>query len=405
MDRLAPPTPAAPPIPPPRGGATLALGSHASLSTNLEAPPLGGELRGAHNLVSPPLGGGAGGASRDRAIDMAKGLGILCIVFLHYENGVIPWQMNLFIGSFMISMFYVTSGWLSAMKPAPPMRALAVKRLKTLGLPYLWWSLIILAFDTLLWACGHYDTYFVARETYKTLVLRGVGTLWFLPALYIGELVVNACRRCPRSVAAFVLTIALIFVYYRIYYAVFGDMRTNRDHIINGPFRTLCNGCGAVIGVAGGLAFHRLLAPRVLEGSRWMQGILAVALLAVGFYGATYMGRLGWWTGFLWPFVCPVCAPVGFILLFRALGTPRLLRYLDYWGRNSLALMVTHYDIVLVLLAMLLQLTTGHSLDGWWGIGAFIVSMPVQWVLAELLNRYCPRLLGKKKPADAPHVK
>ena len=54
--------------------------------------------------------------SRARYLDEAKGLGILCIVFLHYENGVIPWTVNTFIGSFMITIFYIIAGWIMAMK-------------------------------------------------------------------------------------------------------------------------------------------------------------------------------------------------------------------------------------------------------------------------------------------------
>lgn len=40
---------------------------------------------------------------RERYVDMLKGLSILCITLLHYENGVLPKNLNIFIGSFMIS--------------------------------------------------------------------------------------------------------------------------------------------------------------------------------------------------------------------------------------------------------------------------------------------------------------
>ena len=53
---------------------------------------------------------------RAKYLDEAKGLGILCIVFLHYENGVIPGTVNTFIGSFMITIFYIVAGWIMAMK-------------------------------------------------------------------------------------------------------------------------------------------------------------------------------------------------------------------------------------------------------------------------------------------------
>ena len=35
---------------------------------------------------------------------------------------------------------------------------------------------------------GHYDSRIVLRDIYKTFTLRGIGTLWFLPAIYGGEI-------------------------------------------------------------------------------------------------------------------------------------------------------------------------------------------------------------------------
>ena len=55
--------------------------------------------------------------TRERYVDIAKGIAILCIALLHYENGIFPQQLNTFIGSFMVSMFYVASGWISALYP------------------------------------------------------------------------------------------------------------------------------------------------------------------------------------------------------------------------------------------------------------------------------------------------
>lgn len=79
----------------------------------------------------------------------------------------------------MISMFYVSSGWVDAKRTAQiPFKDLFRKRWHQLGVPYIAWTLIILAFDAVLWACGYYDTYFITREVYKSLVLRGIGTLW-----------------------------------------------------------------------------------------------------------------------------------------------------------------------------------------------------------------------------------
>jgi len=49
-------------------------------------------------------------------IDILKGLSILCITFLHFEAGVIPLWLNVWIGMFMVSAFYFTSGWVMGLK-------------------------------------------------------------------------------------------------------------------------------------------------------------------------------------------------------------------------------------------------------------------------------------------------
>ena len=123
-------------------------------------------------------------------IDILKGWSILCIVFLHFETGVIPGWLNAWIGNFMIAAFYFTSGWLSGIKPKDiTLKELAKKRWQTLGKPYIYFSILILLFDIILWVAGHYDIKYIAREIFKTITLRGIGTLWFLPSLFGGEII------------------------------------------------------------------------------------------------------------------------------------------------------------------------------------------------------------------------
>lgn len=103
---------------------------------------------------------------RERYIDMVKGLSILCITFLHYEQGILPQCINIFIGSFMITAFYVTSGWVSAMHPVQrSSKEIIKKRWKQLGIPYLWWTAIILVFDLILFGFGYYDAH-LSKEKY-----------------------------------------------------------------------------------------------------------------------------------------------------------------------------------------------------------------------------------------------
>ena len=125
-------------------------------------------------------------------IDILKGFAILCITFLHFEAGVLPSWLNVWIGTFMISAFYLTSGWVMGLKDDKmTVKELVYKRLKSLGVPYLCFSGLIILFDIILLLWGYYDVMFLGREVYKTIVLRGIGTLWFLPSLFFGELLLS----------------------------------------------------------------------------------------------------------------------------------------------------------------------------------------------------------------------
>ena len=100
---------------------------------------------------------------RQRYIDIVKGLSILCIVLLHYGLGAFPNQINVFIGSFMITAFYVTSGWVDGMSTKKlPIKIFIRKRFAQSGLPYLYWSGILIAFDLVLWCFDYYDGKYIA---------------------------------------------------------------------------------------------------------------------------------------------------------------------------------------------------------------------------------------------------
>lgn len=344
------------------------------------------------NLQETPLPvmGGVRGGGRARYLDIAKGLGILCITFLHYEVGILPGPVNTFIGSFMISIFYLVAGWVLAMKDTyMPTKVLIRKRLVSLGLPYMYWTIIILTFDCILWSFGYYNSYFILREGYKSLVLRGIGTLWFLPALFIGEVCWNWLRN--RSWVLWV--IAFIFIWlYRIEYGAFFDGKDgNFWNIIKAPFYTINNGLGAIVYVAAGYFLFKV-------GKSPLRGlggfIIGLMLCCLGYLSASYLSfGFGEASGYLWWLFAPILGPAGFILLFKSCQNLKIWNYFDYWGRNSLGLMVTHYSIIQVLLTIFITKVLNLEMWGWITIGAFVFSMPIEFFLVELIKRYWPWLL------------
>ena len=332
--------------------------------------------------------------TRQRYIDCAKGLGILCIVFLHYENGVIPATVNTFVGSFMISIFYVVTGWVMAMREQRiSTRELVKRRLRSLGLPYLYWTGIILAFDCILWAFGYYDTYFIARETYKSLVLRGIGTLWFLPALFFGEVGWNWLR--DKRKIWWLVALVLIIAYKYYYGLTFRHAAGSTMKIIQAPFLTISHTASALLYVAAGFFVSKLYAR--LSLSAITEAVIGILMCAAAYFSASYLYlAIGKAAGILWMFFAPILGPVGFIVLLKSIQESPILYYFEYWGRNSLSLMVTHYSIVQVLLTIIVVNVLHMQFTGWITIIAFVVSMPIQWMITKILNRYFSVLLGNR---------
>ena len=333
------------------------------------------------------------GENRERFLDIAKGIAIICIVLLHVEDGVIPTSLNTFIGSFMISMFYITTGWLDGYRREPlPLRELVRKRWRQLAVPYFWWSVIIFSFDLILYIFGYYDTYFIGRELYKTLTLRGIGTLWFLPALFGGEIIWNVIRRSRYPWVIGLLSLVATLMLEALYLHIFGGATDSITKIIEAPFRTMYNVLGAWPGIASGFLLHRLLVRfKWKHWSRWLYGFFGVLFTAFGYWCANY-----WPFSFCWRIAAPIVGPIGVLLLSMAMDNICLTNYFNYWGRNSLALMVTHYSIVMEIFNMINQYCFNEPyIQGYPSCVYFVAVMIVEYYLCELILKKFPASLGK----------
>lgn len=330
---------------------------------------------------------------RERYIDIVKGLSILCITLLHYENGIFPSYLNVFIGSFMITTFYVTSGWVSAMHPFKgSIKDLIRKRWKQLGIPYLWWTAIILCFDFILWRLGYYDKYFIGREIYKSIMLRGIGTLWFLPALFGGEIIWNWLKKQKK--VWFILLALILTLCYQYYYNHFFANKTEIFyHIIDTPFRTVSNILQAWVGIAFGFYSFNILKETLYKSShRYKLGIIGLFFCIFAFITANYLPSF---LSPLWELLAPLFGPLGWLLLAKTFQNSKLLNYLNYWGLNSLNLMVTHYSIVMVLFTILIEKGFEKPFYGWITIICFLLSLLIQHLLVIVINRYAKFTIGK----------
>lgn len=321
--------------------------------------------------------------TRQRYLDIVKGISILGITFLHYESGLLSDYANYYIGSFMVVMFYFVPGWLDAMNERElTLKELCRKRWQQLGKPYIYWTGIILVFDLILFAFGYYDTYIIAREVYKAVILRGIGTLWFLPALFGGEILWHIVK---RRLWATVLALIAIYTYQYFYYQAFALVEGHMMQIIEAPFRVVCSVSTALLMIAVGYYSFKLSARMALN--RCVVLPVGVLLTAVSFTTVSLS---------VFPHFQSIVECLALVLLFKGLPDGKLWDYFDYWGRNSLSLMVTHYSITLVISRIIVEKFIGMCFYGKVTIYAFVVSMIVSYFMTLALNKYFPCLLGKK---------
>ena len=327
---------------------------------------------------------------RERYLDIVKGISILCITLEHYVKDFFPQEFNIFLGSFMITAFYVTSGWISAMHPSRrSIKELVKKRWKQLGIPYLWWTFIILIFDLILFGFGYYDVLYIFKEIYKTVTLRGIGTLWFLPALFGGEIIWYWLKNQNKKWIIGLAFIGSMF-YIHFYNEILGHQTETIFRIIDAPFQSLNNILKAWIAISFGYYAFKFV--KVSNSTAIRQFLLGLVLFICSFFLANF---LPYNISFLWYLLAPLLGPLGLIIMIRPIQNLQLFNYFNFWGINSLTLMVTHYSIIMVLFIIIIENFFHCNYSGIITLLCFIFSMPIQYYLSLFINKYIKFTLGK----------
>lgn len=330
-------------------------------------------------------------------IDAAKGVAILCITFLHFEQGVIPGWLNVWIGMFMISAFYVTSGWVTGIyNRSITAKELFWKRIKQLGVPYLWFSLLIILFDVLWVILGLMDNSILLRDIYKTIVLRGIGTLWFLPVLLIGEYIFTLIKNSNRRWLWAVIGLCTTLLVNHVYNSLWLPIRDNSElyKIIDAPMQPIVRGLYAWPIIAIGYLLGKRWGKSIMEENKIKLLSISILLFAVSFiliikppFNIYYInGGLS-----------NTLPAIAFMCLFAVFTKGIITRFFTYWGVNSLILMCTHFSITQVILTTFDKHILHHPIfEGPETIINFVICILLTYPLVYLFNGKLRFMLGRK---------
>lgn len=358
--------------------------------------------------------------TQDRQVylDVAKGMGILGVVASHCLVQTSLGILSDWYGFFMLAVFYVYTGWRYSLrygeeKTGISSKEMAKRRLVSLGIPYVCYSaLFILSRIFLVWP-QQYTIFVLMSDLYYTGTLVGLETLWFLPSMFVAELLLNLVygRRGKMAVWACAAGAVSIFL---ILYINQSRQDTMVWRVIHLPIMVYIKGMvGFLLALGGVFACDawKKAEERLKSGPGF---VLCAALLAVGIALTVYIpgcdfNYLTMKNPVSWIFTAWFSSAG--ILIFGArlslcrgswkewrVLTKVLVPFITYYGRHSLTIMCTH----LVPVIAFFKVAAGKAFypgvlgQGPWDMLLLAVVLALEVWVVRFIEKYLPWMNGKK---------
>ncbi len=360
-------------------------------------------------------------------LDMTKGLGMILVLIGHLQGDSIftfsPYIQPLcvFIFSFHMPMFFIVSGILLAIKndEVKPLKEVAKSRFRGIMIPYLWFSLFYLIVVVVALIKGEIAVQTLYLNIWYVISGYGMNVLWFLPALYLGELLFIFLRRRIRDHIPFTTVVVLsnAIVYFLSYFVGIAKYPTpfaERMHdLITVILRPILV-CGFI---SIGYYTHKLLRkgsqigdffnkPELNEkGKVSFKYRAAYIVLGLMLFGVCFglfrvnngidFRSLAFRNVFFF-FVCALSGSFGMISLCK--GLPRIPLFC-YWGIGSLIFMATHNSQTVLTFSLKTAMYVNQYLTRARGYICYAIVIVIitaySTFMIWLIRRFFPFIIGK----------
>ena len=148
--------------------------------------------------------------------DLAKGIGIILVVLGHLEFISMP--LRYFIVSFHMPMFFMISGMLIQItnEEKRDMKTILKRKFNRMMVPYISFSILYFFIEIIyfkLTGLSSWETIF--DNVFQSLCLHGVSVLWFLPAIFFGEIMFLFIRKhFSHSLTILIVLVLNIIMYF-----------------------------------------------------------------------------------------------------------------------------------------------------------------------------------------------
>lgn len=360
-------------------------------------------------------------------LDMAKGLGMILVLIGHLQGDSIftfsPYIQPLcvYIFSFHMPMFFIISGILLAVKQdeKKPLKEIAKRRFKGIMIPYFWFSFFYLLVVVI--------ALFKGEIAYQTLLVNlfyvvsgyGMNVLWFLPAIYLGELLFLSLRQRFKDhkifIAIVILSNAIVYVVAGILYnGVYDTPFLMRVHelltvILRPILVTGFISIGYYIHLIikkGSRLYDFLNNPELNEKgkitAKYRAAYIVLGLMLFGVCFAFFRINNGIdfrsmaFRNVFFFFLCSLSGSYGMIMVCKGLPTIRLF---TFWGMGSIIFMATHNSQTVLTLSLKAAMFINQYLTRARGYICFaiviIIITAYSSLMILLIQKFFPFIVGK----------
>ncbi len=338
--------------------------------------------------------------------DVAKGIGA-CLVVLGHLPEAVGVQFRTWIFSFHMPLFFIISGMLLSYKKEVNKNFvdLIKKRARTIIIPYISFSIIYMAAVLFAYFRNVITAKSILENLWYVLSLYGMNVLWFLPALFFGELIfLFIMKRFDSRTSKIVIAVTFTISYFAsVYlndkeYAAIGKELvgiTYLGQLLVVFFRSFI----AMSFIALGYFLFFLLKER--DRISILELFLSMVLLAINIVigrknGGVDMRSLAFKNIFF--YYSAALSGTFALLLFCKNCYP--FRILKYFGKNSLTIMASHNSLTLLYVATTFAMYANQYItrakDYFYALNVFAVIMIYVVLVIEIINRFFPFIIGKE---------
>ena len=360
-------------------------------------------------------------------IDMAKGIGMLLVLLGHLQGDQIftlsPYihPFCVFIFSFHMPMFFIISGILIAIKSeeTKDFATTAKKRFRGIMIPYYWFSFfyLLVVIKALIGGAIAPETLYV--NLWYVIGGYGMNVLWFLPAIFLGELLFVFLKQKINDDKLFiaVVTISSAVVFVLAYLLANAGIETDAYKRFREFATVLLRPILACGFISIGYYSHKLCVkdnvignfinkPKLNNNGKitmtYRVAYIALGVILMGICavlkginnGIDFRSMV--FRNIFFFLICALCGSYGLIILCK--GLPRIGLF-TYWGMGSLIFMSVHNSETVLYYAMKTAMYVNQYLTRARGYICYAIIAGIilvyTTIMIFIIQRFFPILLGK----------